>query len=247
MEVNEVIELLNNHRSIRKFKDRKLDMDTIKTLVTAAQSASTSSYVQAYTIIGVTDPGKKKALREVSTQPYVEDNGHLFVFIADYKRHKDLSEEKGMPINFDKTENLLVGVIDAALAAENMSIAAESMGLGICFIGSLRNDMQKVIDILELPEGTIPLFGMVAGYPDHKGSVKERLPFEAVYHENTYQSVAELCDSIEDYDRRISDYYKARTEGKRDDTWSDQVIGMLNKKQRLDVDDVLKRQGYLGQ
>lgn len=245
--MNEVINLLKNHRSIRKFTSETLDAGTIRTLVEAAQSASTSSYVQSYTIIGVTDPAKKKALREVSTQPYVEDNGHLFVFVSDYNRHKGLSEEKGTPISFDTTESLIVGIVDVSLAAQNLAVAAESMDLGICYIGSLRNDMQRVIDILELPEGTFPLFGMVAGYPDQEGSVKERLPFEAVYHENTYDGLEKTKEAIEAYDQSIQEYYKARTNGKRDETWSDQVVNMLNKKQRHDVHDVLKKQGYLGQ
>lgn len=244
---NKVIDLLQNHRSIRKFTDEKLDSETIRTLVKSAQSASTSSYVQSYTIIGVTDPDKKKALREVSTQPYVEDNGHLFVFVSDYNRHKNLSEEKGTPISFETTESLIVGIVDATLAAQNLATAAEGLGLGICYIGSLRNDMQKVIEILELPEGTFPLFGMVTGYPAQEGSVKERLPFEAVYHENTYKGLGETKDAIERYDQSVSEYYKDRTGGKRADTWSDQVIDMLNKKKRHDVHDVLKNQGYLGQ
>ncbi|MBY8911042.1 NADPH-dependent oxidoreductase, partial [Salinicoccus roseus] len=68
-----------------------------------------------------------------------------------------------------------------------------------------------------------------------------------VYHVNTYTPVAEVKDAIDSYDARISAYYKERSGGKRDDSWSDQVIGMLGKKQRLDVDQVLKGQGFLGQ
>ncbi|WP_271401561.1 oxygen-insensitive NADPH nitroreductase [Salinicoccus roseus] len=245
--MNQVIDLLKNHRSIRKFKDEQLDQDTIRELVTAAQAASTSSYVQAYSILGVTDPDKKAALREISTQPYVEHNGHLFVFLMDYNRHVELSKEKGTPIDHDKTEQLIVGTVDATLAAQNLAVAAESMGLGMCYIGSLRNDMARVIEILELPKGVVPLFGMVVGIPDQEGSQKERLPFEAVYHENTYTPVTEVKDAIDSYDARISAYYKERSGGKRDDSWSDQVIGMLSKKQRLDVDQVLKGQGFLGQ
>ena len=85
-----------------------------------------------------------------------------------------------------------MGVVDASLAAQNMAIAAESMGLGICYIGSLRNDVKKASEILGLPDGAFPLFGMVAGYPTEEGSQKERLPFEAVYHENTYQRIDEV-------------------------------------------------------
>lgn len=245
--MNEVINLINNHRSLRKFSDTKLTEDEIKTLVGAAQSASTSSYVQAYSIVGVTDIEKKKALKDISTQSYVEDNGHLFVFVVDFYRHKELAKKANKEISYDKTENLIVGVVDASLAAQNMALAAESMGLGICYIGSLRNDVEKVSEILELPEGTFPLFGMVTGHPESEGSQKERLPFEAVYHENTYNKIDEVEDDIEAYDQRISDYYRSRTNNERADKWSDQVLNMLSKKQRLDVDAFLKEQGFLGQ
>src|SRR5699024_8396484 len=99
-----VIDLLKNHRSIRKFTEEKLSDETIKMLVEAAKRSSTSSYVQAYTFNGVTESEDKQALREISTQPYVEYKGHHFIFVADYRRHRDLSTEKDSPINFHPTE-----------------------------------------------------------------------------------------------------------------------------------------------
>lgn len=245
--MNETIKLLQEHRSIRKFKDKNLEKETIKTLVQSAQQASTSSYVQAYSIIGVTDKEKKKALREISTQQYVEDNGHLFVFVVDYNRHSELAKRHDYEIKFNSTENLLVGVIDAALAAENMAVAAESMDLGVVFLGSLRNNSKKVIEILNLPEGTFPVFGMAMGYKEEEGSFKERLPFEAVYFENEYPSFEAVEEQLNDYDENVTQYYKNREENKRADNWSRQVVNALSKKERLDVDDVLKKQGFLGQ
>lgn len=99
--MNETIKLLQNHRSIRKFEDKNLDKDTVQTLVKSAQQASTSSYVQAYSIIGVTDPEKKKAIREISTQAHVENNGHLFIFVVDYNRHKELAAKSDYDLRFD--------------------------------------------------------------------------------------------------------------------------------------------------
>lgn len=245
--MNDMIQLLQNHRSIRKFKDKALDQETIKTLVHSAQSASTSSYVQAYSIIGITDQHVKQQLREISGQSYVEYNGHLFVFVVDYHRHHRLGNHLNSNVDdyFGTTESLLVGTVDAALASQNMAVAAESMGLGICYIGSLRNNMQRVIDLLNLPDYTYPLFGMVVGVPDDEGSQKERLPLNVVYHENTYQPFN--YDDYKAYDARTSAYYKARTEGKRNDKWSEQVIQMLGGKARLDVDGVVKQQGFLKQ
>lgn len=243
----ETIDLLMNHRSIRKFKEQPLTSEQVKTLVTAAQHASTSSYVQSYSIIGVTDPDLKAALREVSGQTYVEHNGHLFVFVVDFNRHHHLGHHFEQPVDdyFGSTESLLVGTVDASLAAQNMAIAAESIGLGICYIGSLRNDMKRVSELLKLPEFTYPLFGMVVGVPDQEGSQKERLPFEVVYHENEYQPFE--YRHYEAYDNRVSRYYEERTNGKRNDAWSAQVIQMLNGKPRLDVHDVLQFKGFLKQ
>lgn len=246
--MNEVIKQLMNHRSIRQFTEEKLTGEEVRRLVEAAQMASTSSYLQAYSIIGVTDADKKAALRKVSGQTYVEENGHLFVFVADFYRHQLMSEELGAGINdyLGATESFLVGTVDAALAAQNLAVAAESMGLGICYIGSLRNDMQQVIDILNLPEHVFPLFGMVVGHPSDSGSQKERLPFEHIYHENGYDS-SSYAEEIRAYDEDIAAYYRARTNGKRADKWSEQVVGMLSEKTRLDVDDVVKKQGFLKQ
>ncbi|ULG71468.1 oxygen-insensitive NADPH nitroreductase [Macrococcus brunensis] len=246
--MNEVIRQLMNHRSIRQFTEEKLTEGEVRTLVEAAQMASTSSYLQAYSIMGVTDADKKAALRKVSGQPYVEENGHLFVFVADFHRHQLMSEKLGADINdyLGATESFLVGTVDAVLAAQNLAVAAESMGLGICYIGSLRNDMQQVIDILNLPAHVYPLFGMVVGHPEDSGSQKERLPFEHIYHENEYDS-SRYADEITAYDEEIAAYYRERTNGKRADKWSEQVIGMLSEKTRLDVDDVVKKQGFLKQ
>src|SRR5699024_9489363 len=140
-------------------------------------------------IIGITDDHLKAELRKVSGQSYVEHNGHLFVFVIDYNRHVNLSSKKGIDVKFENTEQLLVGTVDATLAAQNLAITAESMGLGICYIGSLRNNVARVIELLNLPEGVFPLFGMVVGEPANNGSQKERLPFDAIYFENGYKSV----------------------------------------------------------
>lgn len=245
--MNDTIQLLQNHRSIRDFKDQPLEKEVIETLVKSAQQASTSSYVQAYSIIGVTDEDKKQAIMEISTQPYVKDNGHLFIFVADYNRHLELAKRKGYEIHFDTTESLLIGVVDVALAAQNLAVAAESLDLGICYLGSIRNNTKKMIEILELPEGTFPVIGMAVGYKNSEGSFKERLPQDTVYFENTYPEFEQIEASLNDYDESITEYYKTRDENKRQDNWSEQVVKKLSKMDqvRKDIKDVLNAQGFL--
>lgn len=247
---NYVYDLMKKHHSVRKFKDEPLSDENVKRIVEAGQSASSSSYLQTYSIIGINDPLVKSDLKEVSGQPYVVDNGYLFVFVMDYYRHSLIEEDKKSDMNtsIGSAEGLLVGTIDAALVAENMAVAAEDMGYGIVYLGSLRNDVHRVKEILNLPEHTFPLFGMAVGVPadDEDGAPKPRLPFEHIFHENKYNSdEKEQRKALENYDKTVSDYYNQRTNGERSETWSEQIARALGSKQRLDMYDELNKSGFL--
>ena len=245
-----VYELMKKHHSVRRFKSTPLSEDTVEKLVEAGQSASTSSYLQTYSIIGIDDPEIKEDLKEVSGQPYVVENGYLFVFVLDYYRHNLINEnvESNMEVSFESAEGLLVGSIDVALVAENMAVAAEDMGYGIVYLGSLRNDVGRVREILDLPEYTFPLFGMAIGEPaeNENGSAKPRLPLEHVFHRNQYNSDKEnQINELKTYDQTVSDYYKARTNGERTETWSAQIESFLGNKTRLDMLNQLNDAGLI--
>ena len=237
--MNETIQTILNHRSIRKFTNQQLSKEQIQLIVKAAQQASTSSYVMAYTIIGVTDEEKKAQLATISGQSYVKENGHLFVFCADlYRIYEHTSKSTTVQKGLQSTEQFIVATIDAALAAQNASLAAESMGLGICYIGSLRNDIRKTNDILQLPEYVIPLFGLAVGYPAKNYEQKPRLPFDVIYHENVYDNdLQRQKQLIKKFDEEISSYYTTRTENKRTDTWTDQMRRKYSKLIRMDVSE----------
>ncbi|MGP4108809.1 oxygen-insensitive NADPH nitroreductase [Virgibacillus sp. L01] len=242
--MNDTINLISNHRSIRKFKNKKLTTEQIHTIIGASKQASTSSYVMAYTVIGITDETVKAKLKEVSGQEYVAENGHFFVFCADLNRiyqQASAIEQEEMQESIESTEQFLVSTVDTALVAQNTVIAAESMGLGTCFIGSLRNNIKRVNDILELPEHVVPLFGMAVGYPDENPDKKPRLPIEVVYHENKYnkdhQSQQELIDS---FNEELKMYYQTRANNARTDTWSEQMVRKYKKAIRMDVTTFIK-------
>lgn len=236
--MNQVIETILQHRSVRRFKDKVLDEAQIKTIVKSAQAASTSSFIQAYSIIGVTDKQKKQQLAEIAgNQSYVAENGHFFVFCADLYRHHVVGElENAAEIkdSIESTEKFMVAMIDAALSAQNAAIAAESMGLGICYIGGIRNDLEAVKALLKTPEYVVPLFGLAVGYPDQETDVKPRLPLKHVYMENEYEQDQNLyVDQLKDYNKTTADYYRERTGGKREDTWTGQMAKMLSRKSRM--------------
>ncbi|NRD78240.1 oxygen-insensitive NADPH nitroreductase [Bacillus sp. BRMEA1] len=237
--MNKVIETILNHRSLRQFEDKPLTDEQIKTIVSCAQAASTSSFIQAYTIIGIKDIEKKRKLSEIAgNQEHAAKNGHLLIFCADLYRHTIIGEQeqKDVTVSVESTEKFMVAMIDAALAAQNAALAAESMGLGICYIGGIRNNLEEVKKLLKTPERVIPLFGIAVDYPTYITGQKQRLPFEHVYHVDEYQQDAETyLRQLKDYDEVISSYYNERTGGKRKDRWTEQIAAMLERQSRMDM------------
>ncbi|WP_307289747.1 oxygen-insensitive NADPH nitroreductase [Bacillus sp. SORGH_AS_0510] len=243
--MNDMITTILNHRSIRQFEDTPLTEEQIKTIVLSAQAASTSSYIQAYSIIGVKDREKKKRLAELAgNQEYVEKNGHFFVFCADLYRHTIIGKEEQKDVipSIEGTEKFMVGLIDASLAAQNAAIAAESLGLGICYIGGIRNNLEEVKRLLKTPERVIPLFGLAVGYPAKMNDQKPRLPLEHVYHEDEYeQDMGVYLEQLQEYDQIISTYYEQRTGGKRRDRWTEQMALMLEKQNRMYMKEFIQQ------
>ncbi|GIO22377.1 oxygen-insensitive NADPH nitroreductase [Oceanobacillus sp. J11TS1] len=236
--MNQIIETIMNHRSIRKFADKPLSNDQIKTILESAQRASTSSNVMAYSIIGVSDQTIKEKLYAVSGHYHVKKNGHLLIFCADLHRIDQLEgieHTQAFQSNLESTEQLIVGTIDAALAAQNAAIAAESLGLGICYLGSLRNDIQAFNDILQLPSHVVPLFGLAIGYPKEIPDIKPRLPLAAMYHVNQYIPFEKQKHFIQEYDQTMQDYYKSRSSNNKQETWTEQINKKYAKPTRMDV------------
>ncbi|WP_210364773.1 oxygen-insensitive NADPH nitroreductase [Bacillus sp. REN3] len=235
--MNQVIETILNHRSVRRFQDKRLSKEEIDMIVQSAQAASTSSFIQAYSIIGITDREKKQKLAEIAgNQTYAAENGHFFVFCADLNRHRVIGkiEETDLNDSIESTEKFMVALIDTALAAQNAAIAAESMGLGICYIGGIRNDLDGVKALLKTPEYVVPLFGLAVGYPDEQNDKKPRLPLDHIYMENEYEQDEDKYKvQLSEYNRIISEYYRERTGGKREDTWTGQMAKMLGRKSRM--------------
>jgi FMN reductase (NADPH) len=246
--MNEAIKTMLNHRSIRRFEEKPLTDEQIKIIVSCAQSASTSSYIQAYSIIGVKDKARKKKLAELAgNQTYVADNGHFFIFCADLYRHEWIGkmEKKNVLPAIESTEKFMVAIIDASLAAQNAAVAAESMGLGICYIGGIRNNLEGIKDLLKTPERVIPLFGLAVGYPMNMPDKKPRLPLKHVYHEEEYEQNTDLfLQELQEYDEIISSYYEERTEGKRKDRWTEQMAVMLEKQTRMYMKEFVQKNKF---
>lgn len=233
--MNETIEGILSHYSVRDFTDQALTENEIALLVKSAQAASTSSFVQAYSIIGVSDKKLREELSVIAgRQDYVVKTGQFFVFIADLSRHYEIGKARGVDTeSLSSVERFLVATVDATLAAQNMAIAAESMGLGICYIGGIRNNLAKVSELLHIPNYATPLFGLTIGHPTTSSEPKPRFSADIVYHENKYKP--QNMEDFKKYDVTIRDYYEARTGGKRVEGWTDQIERGLRHATRQDI------------
>ena len=212
-ETNEVLDLLLRHRSVRAYLPRPVPSGTLEVLVAAAQSASTSSNLQAWSLVAIEDPARKARLATLAgNQAHVAAAPLFLVWLADLARLEVVSRTQGAPAEgLDYLELLLVGVIDAALAAENAVIALESLGLSVVYIGGIRNRPEDVAAELGLPAGVFAVFGMCVGYedPERPAQVKPRLPQAAVLHKEQY-SLAAQAPAIRDYDATLAAFYAAQ-------------------------------------
>lgn len=207
--MNPTLDLLLAHRSIRAFTADPVPDSHIEAAITAGQAASTSSAVQAYCVIRITDPDTRREIAELAgNQRYVESAPAFFIICADSRRHRLLAEAHDAPYD-TRLEAFLVSTIDAALFAQNTVVAFESLGYGICYIGGIRNNLPRLDRLLEIPEGVYPLFGLCVGKPAQHPGPRPRLPLDAVLMHERYDDKA-ATQAVEQYDDTYRDYLKAR-------------------------------------
>ena len=242
--MNKVMELLKSHTSVRKFTDKLVDEKLLHQIIQSSQYASTSNHIQAYTIIRVKDQDKKKTLAQLSgNQPYVEDCPIFLVFCADLNRLEKACTMNNETIESNSTEVFIMATVDIALVAQNIMVAAESVGLGGVYIGGIRNNPQDICDLLQIPHHVYPVFGMCLGYPEKTNGTKPRLPLSLVLKEDTYSTDGDE-EQLKEYDDLISDYYKERTNNKRSNTWSEGIATFLKAKQRPHMKAFLQSKGF---
>jgi nitroreductase len=242
--MNPVLDLLMAHRSIRKFTEQPIAPDLLEQLLRAAQAAATSSFLQGATIIRVRNPESRRKLAVYAgNQGYVEQAAEFLVFCADLQRPGNSCRQYDKPFAGDSTEHFIIATVDVALMAQNLVVAAESVGLGICYIGGIRNNPREVSDLLQLPLGVYPVFGLCLGYPDQDPEVKPRLPLAVILKEEVYSEEGD-AERIALYDEQVREYYRQRTGGGHGICWSEQVATLLSEKARPHMRQFLAEQGF---
>ncbi|PJG84633.1 oxygen-insensitive NADPH nitroreductase [Conservatibacter flavescens] len=232
------LDTILSHRSIRKFTPKKISTDILEQLINAARCASTSNNLQCISIIRITDETLREQIMAcASNQQYIKDAAEFFVFCVDFHKHQQICPESQL----DYTEVLLIGAVDAGIMAQNVLVAAESLGLGGVYIGALRNEIEKVSELLKLPAHSFPVFGLCLGYPAQDPPLKPRLPKTLMCFENTYQALQEPI--LAEYNQQVQEYYQQRS--KIDMDWTRNIEKTLAKPVRPHILPFLQKQGFI--
>lgn len=221
---NEALETILSHRSVRSYLPVPVPYSAVELAVAAAQSAPSSSNLQAWSVVAIEDPERKERLNAVSgAQRQISQAPLLLVWLADLFRPRTIAQGNSTTADgLDYLESFLLGVIDATLAAQNAVVALESVGLGTCYIGAIRNDPETVARELALPDGVFPVFGLTVGYPDSTlpAAVKPRLPQANVLHRERYDAPA-ATGSLDSYNAALKTFQGEQSIPRID--WTEQV------------------------
>jgi nitroreductase len=225
---NSTIATMLDHRSVRSYKLDPLPAGALEMLIAAGQSAATSSNMQWWSAVAVTDPAKKKVLAEIAgNQKHIEECPVFIAWVADMSRNQAISKiEKTDFETMPWLETFMVACIDASLAAQNAVVAAQSIGLRTVYIGAMRNDPERVAKLLGLPPQSFVVFGLCVGYATEKGEgeVKPRLPQATILHRETYDATQAAAER-KVYDAEMTEFSKRHE--LQAATWTQRVLNRL--------------------
>jgi nitroreductase len=193
-----MIDAIKNHRSIRKYKPDLIPDTILDEILYAGSRASTTGNMQVYSMIVTKDPGLKEKLWEAHfKQDMVKTAPIHITFCADFNRFTTWCRLRKAEPGYNNFLSFFTGAIDALLASQNVCLEAEAHGLGICYLGTATYNADKIIEILELPRGVVPVAAIVIGYPEEQVALTDRLPLESVVHYEKYRQFSpESIDEI---------------------------------------------------
>lgn len=247
------IEQIHRHYSVRAYKPEPVPTSLVETIVAAGQRASTSSNLQTYSVVAVKDTATIEKLAELcGNQKHISQAPVFLAWCADLSRLDRVCARRGYEQATDHIESFLVAAVDAALAMQNATLAAESLGLGMCYIGAIRNHPRKAIELLALPRLVFPISGMTLGWPAAPPFIRPRLPLNAVLHWEHYDLEGEAT-GLAEYDRAMVEtgIYEGRQvpvpgreEEVEDYGWQEHSARRAAQVVRTELREVLNEQGF---
>ncbi|MDC0093160.1 nitroreductase family protein [Alphaproteobacteria bacterium] len=250
--ISPLLKSILSRASVRKFSEKLITKEILTILLASAQSAPSKSNLQQYSILVIQDTNIKTEISNlIGNTKWALTAPVFLLFLADIRRNIKISSDRGYKHKNNNVDTFMNSVIDAALSMQSMVIASEAMGLGVCPISMIRNIIEEVKLICNLPKGVFPIAGLAVGWPDEKAPVSLRLPQDIVTHVNTYKE-DNLSLKINEYDERVFktapiskekqrhvDLYGVAEKG----TWSENISRQLSVPERENFKKWLKDHG----
>lgn len=203
--MNDVLKQIKSRKSVRVFENKLIESDIKKEILKAAFEAPTAGAMMLYTILDITDEKLKEKLAVTcDEQPFIAKAPLVLVFLADYQRWYDAFSLEDCNPRKPGQGDILLACDDAIIAAQNTVVAAESLGIGSCYIGDIIENCEEVREVLDLPDYVLPAAMVVYGYPvDSQKNRKKPARFEEKYivFENKYHRLTKE-EHVEMHDRR---------------------------------------------
>ena len=250
--IPDLLKTIISRSSVRKFSDKPIPKELLTILLTAAQSAPSKSNLQQYSILIMQDETiKMKVADLIGNTKWALSAPVFLLFLADIRRNINVTNNKGYDHKNNNVDTFMNAVIDSALSMQSLICAAEASGLGICPISMIRNIIDEIKNICQLPKGVFPIAGLALGWPDEKAPISIRMPQDIMIH-NDYYNEDNLTKKINDYDKRVFkvapilekqqrhvDVYGVAKKG----TWSENIARQLSLPERNNFKAWLKDNG----
>lgn len=247
------LDTIRNHRSIRKYKNTPISKEILDSILEAAFRTSTTGNMQVFSIVVTQDEERKKELHKLHFgQDMVLQAPVLLTFNADFNRFNKWCEQRKAEPGYDNFLSFYTASIDALLAAQNATIAAEAQGLGVCYLGTTTYQAGKLVDFFNLPEGVVPVTTLVIGYPDEQPNLVDRLPARGIVHYEEYQDYSKVdIDEVYAVKEALSETKELLEEN--DVETLAQIFTQNRYPKQMNVDfsklflETIKKQGFMNQ
>lgn len=200
---------LNQRCTIRKYTDQPISAEVMNRLLQTAAQASNTGNMQAYSVVVTTNNEIKQQLAPAHfNQPMITQAPAVLTFCADFNRFSQWCKQRNADPGYDNLQSFMATAIDAMIFAQTFAVAAEREGLGICYLGTTTYNAAEIIDVLGLPTLVVPITTITVGYPAENPPLTDRLPLEAIVHNETYSgfTVGKIDELY--YEKENSDFYK---------------------------------------
>jgi nitroreductase len=229
--MNETVKQLLDHTSIRRYADKPIEQDKLDLLLQIGSRAPSAGNLQNYSLLVLDDKEKMAKIAKDAGAPFLTKAPVCIIALVDHYRFNRLCAINDAPFPFATADGVFIGMWDAIVALHNIQVAAESMGLGTCYIGLILETDNK--QLLGLPEYTFAAGMLSLGYPEKKPDLRKRLPLEAIDNKNEYQppSDEEITDYYADWMLNWDRYYERLSDEKKKH-WNEE-LGVYNNAQYI--------------